>query len=455
MESFDFLNPNKPTVSILGSCIIRDAWGMGKQFGDYTIKQFIQSNSPFSCFSLPLSELTDQIIEEKDMSNTAPVWYRWFCINAYKTLKISLLEKKSDWLIFNLTEISDNLVRVENNKGKITWLDNSRAITGNKLFENKKFSKLKTKLVSSIDFAKSDKIDGGYNSIVKMTEVILSCYKPEQIIFVDILPAKQFITKDSKIEDFNIYELEEKSVLINECSKQFINLVKPHVIKVPENVLGDELHQWGKSPFHYIPELYEYLLNAYTVIMKKFPDEQSVLSTLYNEYKDIFSKRAELLCEKNNKSVKENINQAVASKHDSSMPSNKSLARIDFKNFGSKVNSVQVIKASDNSVKAETPAWFKNETGQGLVLQSSAGKIDFELKCAGNGKLKIWLRGIDLRDKNGSRIPVWINYTAFCIGKKNILKAPELTWHDKPFVYELPVKDGKILTVHAEWQLVD
>ena len=107
---------------------------------------------------------------------------------------------------------------------------------------------------------KADKIIGvGDNSIVKMAEVILSCYKPEQIIFVDILPAKQFITKDSKIEDFNIYELEEKSVLINECAKQFINLVKPHVIKVPENVLGDEVHQWGKSPFHYIPELYEYL----------------------------------------------------------------------------------------------------------------------------------------------------------------------------------------------------
>lgn len=137
------------------------------------------------------------------------------------------------------------------------------------------------------------------------------------------------------------------------------------------------------------------------------------------------------------------------------MPSNKSPARIDFKNFGNKENSVQLIKASDNSVRTETPAWFKNETGQGLVLQSSAGKIDFELKCAGNGKLKIWLRGIDSRDKNGVRIPIWINYTAFSIDGISILNEPKLVWHDKPFVYELPVKDGEIVTVHAEWQPVD
>ena len=156
--SVNLKNKDKPSVSILGACILRDAFGTGKQFGDYTVKQFIQSNSIFSQFCPPLSELTSAPVLPEDMSATAPCWYKWFLINAKKSLFEELSSNKSDWLIFNLTEVQDMLLRVENEEGKVTFLDFCAGIKKNNLFENPKFVALKTKAVSPFEF---DNTGGG------------------------------------------------------------------------------------------------------------------------------------------------------------------------------------------------------------------------------------------------------------------------------------------------------
>ena len=62
-------------------------------------------------------------------------------------------------------------------------------------------------------------------------------------------------------------------------------------------------------------------------------------------------------------------------------------ARIDIKNEGYE-NSVQIIK-KDSSAAFDYPSWFKNDTGQGLMIHSTAGKINFSIKCIKDGNLKI------------------------------------------------------------------
>ena len=130
-------------------------------------------------------------------------------------------------------------------------------------------------------------------------------------------------------------------------------------------------------------------------------------------------------------------------------------ARIDFKNIGGQGNSLEVASISDKGANCTYPAWLKNEQGSGLKLQSCTGNIDIELKCIGSGELKIWLRGIDLRDKNGTRIPIWIDYTAFRIDGEAILKKSELFCHDKPFVFVKKIADGQVVKIHAEWKPFD
>jgi hypothetical protein len=127
-------------------------------------------------------------------------------------------------------------------------------------------------------------------------------------------------------------------------------------------------------------------------------------------------------------------------------------ARIDIKNLGTEENVIVVAKISDSNAKIQKPAWFKNETGQGTVIQSTKGNMTLEIKCIGDGVLKVWLRGLDCRDRNKKRFPVWIDYKSIKIDGREILSAPVATWHDKPYHYEMPVKDGQTVSVEIEQQ---
>lgn len=147
-------NKRKPVVNILAACILRDAFGTGKQFGDYTVGTFIQSNSVFSLFTPPLSSVTKEKVLIEDMPNTTPCWHKWFSVNAEKTVAQAISEPKADYLIFGLTEVGDSLLRVENENGDYTLLDNSRGVTTNAPFSLPKMQGLKTSVISAVSYAK-------------------------------------------------------------------------------------------------------------------------------------------------------------------------------------------------------------------------------------------------------------------------------------------------------------
>ena len=109
-------------------------------------------------------------------------------------------------------------------------------------------------------------------------------------------------------------------------------------------------------------------------------------------------------------------------------------ARIDFKNFGN--NNDLIILNNIGSAKIYKPDWLKDSSGKGMVIESSEGFLDFELKCVNSGLLKIWFRAIDYRDKNKNRFPICVDYTDIEINHEKILENNYLTNHDEAFFYQ-------------------
>ena len=126
-------------------------------------------------------------------------------------------------------------------------------------------------------------------------------------------------------------------------------------------------------------------------------------------------------------------------------------ARIDIKNFGSKNNNIQIVDYSDNNAQIDYPAWFKNEFGNGMVIESDNCSLDLKLKCINEGNLRILLRGIHCKDKHENLFPVYIDYTTFEINNESVINNNVLTWHDEPYVYEKSVKNREIINIHIEW----
>lgn len=122
-------------------------------------------------------------------------------------------------------------------------------------------------------------------------------------------------------------------------------------------------------------------------------------------------------------------------------------ARIDIKNFGNAKNAVEIT----TSAKISAPAWFTNAQGQGVVTESNKKIQNITIKAIQNGKLVLSFKGQDKR-YSGTRFPLWVDYKSIKIDGKEILSSPVATWHDKPFRYEMPVKDGQVVRVEVVQQ---
>ena len=125
-------------------------------------------------------------------------------------------------------------------------------------------------------------------------------------------------------------------------------------------------------------------------------------------------------------------------------------ARLDVKNEGEPSSDVEVLSISDSSAKVSSPEWLRGN-GMGRVIRSDAGSLAFKLKCIADGKLVINLKGEDVRDAEGERIPLWVNYTKLAVDGKVMFDGLKPVWHDRPYKFEMDVADGQIVDVQAEW----
>lgn len=125
-------------------------------------------------------------------------------------------------------------------------------------------------------------------------------------------------------------------------------------------------------------------------------------------------------------------------------------ARIDFKNFGN-INNNLIILNTNSTFKLYQPDWFNDKEGIGTVIECSEGILDLELKCVNSGRIEIIFRGVDCKDKNGSKFPIYIDYINIKINNEKILQKNQIVTFDKPYTYKKNVVDGEILRIHIEW----
>ena len=117
----------------------------------------------------------------------------------------------------------------------------------------------------------------------------------------------------------------------------------------------------------------------------------------------------------------------------------------------------QILSVSDKKATVQKPDWFQKD-GVGYQIQSFNGELNLTAKATTNGKIKLWLRGLDVRKsedwKKGiaNRIPYWIDYTKLTVNEETIFDTITPTWCDKPYTYIIEAKSGEELAIKIEWQ---
>ena len=126
--------------------------------------------------------------------------------------------------------------------------------------------------------------------------------------------------------------------------------------------------------------------------------------------------------------------------------------RIDIKNLGSENNDVLLIDSNDSLRSFYAPDWFKDSNGIGHVLTSNTGSLDLSFKCVNDGTINLNFKGIDYSDRNGNRIPIYVDYTEITVDDENLVSGSKVFWHDNPFNFQKNVKDGQIIKIKVEWR---
>ncbi len=127
-------------------------------------------------------------------------------------------------------------------------------------------------------------------------------------------------------------------------------------------------------------------------------------------------------------------------------------ARLDIKNLGMVENTIIMNDKLDKETVITYPSWFTNEQGRGMVVTSTSGNLRLKLGSVQDGNLEIRLRGMDVRDEDGIRLPVMIQFNKFAVNGTVIFDTPRNIWHDRPFAWSMPVQDGDIIEIEVEWE---
>ena len=126
-------------------------------------------------------------------------------------------------------------------------------------------------------------------------------------------------------------------------------------------------------------------------------------------------------------------------------------ARIDIKNQG-EGNDVKVTVLEGRHCNIWQAGWF-SESGAGYVMETSDRHLVLELECHGAGNLLLRLMGIDRRTSDGTRLPLWVDYTRLAVNEEVIFWELKPQWHDKSYVFNRQVVDGEKVKVEVSWDL--
>lgn len=113
------------------------------------------------------------------------------------------------------------------------------------------------------------------------------------------------------------------------------------------------------------------------------------------------------------------------------------ISRVDIKNIGNETNSIRIYEKEiryEKNLKITTPEWFTDNTGKGTKIEYENKKMKIGFQCINNGDVNINVRGVDYRNFNNERVPIYVNFKNITLNNKVFLDHDQLICHDKPFV---------------------
>ena len=129
------------------------------------------------------------------------------------------------------------------------------------------------------------------------------------------------------------------------------------------------------------------------------------------------------------------------------------LCRFDLKNKGNDFSRVNILENSNN-LNIMFPSWFKDNFGQGCQIQGNAKELNLEFQCISNGLLRIILRGIDFKNLEHLRCPIYVNFTTFKLNDELIFDEDKLICHDEPYEFEVSSNDKDIFNISLEFETI-
>lgn len=129
------------------------------------------------------------------------------------------------------------------------------------------------------------------------------------------------------------------------------------------------------------------------------------------------------------------------------------LCRFDLQNQGNEFNRINIIE-NPNNLHIKFPSWFRDNVGQGCQIEGHANKLCFRFQCVNDGKLKIYLRGIDYRNLQHMRDPIYVNFTIFKLNDSLIFEEDKLVHHDEPYEFEVVSTDKEVFDIYLEFKTI-
>lgn len=430
-------------ITILGGCLARDFFAIGgNDDPKYHINKFIQCQNIMSLNCPQLSEVIDEKINIEGKLKH-PIFSYWAMTNAEKDVFKELDKYKGDYLVFGLTDVYHGIVKITNDTGKMTFMDNS--VLFQYIFydylQDERFKGIEIEKINFIEYVSTDEgkkhLDDALDFI---EENLLKKYNNSKIIFLQTLGATKYIDKNGMLVDFNRNPLVNK--WLSYCNEHFIKNVNPKVIKLPENIIADINHKWGgPNPFHWIDAVYRYMFRAFEICVNDYyVNKELELSILYNDFERFlqgFWTRDEYL---------------VSRYDDSIIDRNLTISNVIINFLGDNTKKFEILNISDKNAITEMPDYIE-ENGYSNIIKSSIGNIDISMKALEDGKMVIKLSGVEVKNEQGNFIPYWIDYKKWSINNHVILDSIHAAWYKRPIFINLEVKKNTVIDMHIEWAM--
>ena len=129
-------------------------------------------------------------------------------------------------------------------------------------------------------------------------------------------------------------------------------------------------------------------------------------------------------------------------------------ARLDIIADWDSTGAIQLSSVSDHNARVIVPGWLQGNCS-GYVLESKKGKLSLDLKVTGGGMLRIQLKGRDVRRKDQSGIPFWIDYKKLRVSEENCFEDIKVVSHNHPFTVQRKISSGEQMHIEVEWSFHD